>query len=108
MMLWQHSRISRIEDDQMFRWIIWENDENIQMNWNGKYLIDNDIQDKEFSCVDLASVEADKDQKKNSIDRLSPTGHNHCIHHDHSYHGHHHFDDIDGEKWGRKWMNKLW
>ena len=49
------------------------------MNSNVKYLKDNAIQDKEFSRVDLTSIEADQDQKKNSIDRLPPTGDNHCI-----------------------------
>ena len=49
------------------------------MNSNVKCLIDYDTQDKEFSRVDLTSIEADQDQKKNSIDRLPPTGHTHCI-----------------------------
>ena len=62
------------------------------MNSNVKYLKDNAIQDKEFSRVDLTSIEADQDQKKNSIDRLPPTGDNHCIHHYHYHLGYHHFD----------------
>ena len=40
-------------------------------------------QDKEFSRVDLSSVEANQDQKTNSIDWLPLTGDTHCINHSH-------------------------